>query len=73
YLASDCAALGDLTDRFVYLEDGDVALITPDRIAVVDAGGHEAQRPLCEVKAREGDAALGPYQHFMQKEIFEQP
>ena len=73
YLASDCAALGDLTDRFVYLEDGDVALITPDRIAVVDSGGHEAQRPLCHVKAREGDAALGPYQHFMQKEIFEQP
>ncbi|WP_175855569.1 glutamine--fructose-6-phosphate transaminase (isomerizing) [Burkholderia anthina] len=73
YLASDCAALGDLTDRFVYLEDGDVALITPERIAVVDALGREAQRPLCEVKAREGDAALGPYQHFMQKEIFEQP
>ncbi|WP_269502455.1 glutamine--fructose-6-phosphate transaminase (isomerizing) [Burkholderia sp. IMCC1007] len=73
YLASDCAALGDLTDRFVYLEDGDVALITPDRIAVVDALGREAQRPLCEVQAREGDAALGPYQHFMQKEIFEQP
>ncbi|QTD93907.1 glutamine--fructose-6-phosphate transaminase (isomerizing) [Burkholderia anthina] len=73
YLASDCAALGELTDRFVYLEDGDVALITPERIAVVDALGREAQRPLCEVKAREGDAALGPYQHFMQKEIFEQP
>ncbi|MBN3832314.1 glutamine--fructose-6-phosphate transaminase (isomerizing) [Burkholderia sp. Ac-20344] len=73
YLASDCAALGDLTDRFVYLEDGDVALITPDRIAVVDSGGHDAQRPLCQVKARDGDAALGPYQHFMQKEIFEQP
>ncbi|CAG2350685.1 MULTISPECIES: glutamine--fructose-6-phosphate transaminase (isomerizing) [Burkholderia] len=73
YLASDCAALGDLTDRFVYLEDGDVALITPERIAVVDAGGQDARRPLCEVKARADDAALGPYQHFMQKEIFEQP
>ncbi|WP_193100801.1 glutamine--fructose-6-phosphate transaminase (isomerizing) [Burkholderia sp. Z1] len=73
YLASDCAALGDLTDRFIYLEDGDVALITPERIAVVDAGGQEAQRPLCQVKARDGDVALGPYQHFMQKEIFEQP
>ncbi|VBB13567.1 glutamine--fructose-6-phosphate transaminase (isomerizing) [Burkholderia stabilis] len=73
YLASDCAALGDLTDRFVYLEDGDVALITPERIAVVDSGGHDMQRPLCQVKARDGDAALGPYQHFMQKEIFEQP
>ncbi|MBR7891890.1 glutamine--fructose-6-phosphate transaminase (isomerizing) [Burkholderia multivorans] len=73
YLASDCAALGDLTDRFVYLEDGDVALITPDRIDVVDALGEEARRPLCEVRARDSDAALGPYQHFMQKEIFEQP
>ncbi|AOI95498.1 MULTISPECIES: glutamine--fructose-6-phosphate transaminase (isomerizing) [Burkholderia] len=73
YLASDCAALGDLTDRFVYLEDGDVALITPDRIDVVDAIGSAVQRPLCLVKARDNDAALGPYQHFMQKEIFEQP
>ncbi|WP_412024787.1 glutamine--fructose-6-phosphate transaminase (isomerizing) [Burkholderia cepacia] len=73
YLASDCAALGDLTDRFIYLEDGDVALITPERITVVDAGGQEAQRSLCQVKARDGDVALGPYQHFMQKEIFEQP
>ncbi|RQZ70972.1 glutamine--fructose-6-phosphate transaminase (isomerizing) [Burkholderia sp. Bp9004] len=73
YLASDCAALGDVTDRFVYLEDGDVALITPDRIDVVDAIGSAVQRPLCLVKARDNDAALGPYQHFMQKEIFEQP
>ncbi|MBR8283506.1 glutamine--fructose-6-phosphate transaminase (isomerizing) [Burkholderia vietnamiensis] len=73
YLASDCAALGELTDRFVYLEDGDVALITPERIAVVDSIGSDAQRPLCVVRARDHDAALGPYRHFMQKEIFEQP
>ncbi|AOK43207.1 glutamine--fructose-6-phosphate transaminase (isomerizing) [Burkholderia vietnamiensis] len=73
YLASDCAALGELTDRFVYLEDGDVALITPERIAVVDSVGSDAQRPLCVVRARDHDAALGPYRHFMQKEIFEQP
>ncbi|HDR9251583.1 glutamine--fructose-6-phosphate transaminase (isomerizing) [Burkholderia vietnamiensis] len=73
YLASDCAALGELTDHFVYLEDGDVALITPERIAVVDSVGSDAQRPLCVVRARDHDAALGPYRHFMQKEIFEQP
>ncbi|MGP8445278.1 glutamine--fructose-6-phosphate transaminase (isomerizing) [Burkholderia vietnamiensis] len=73
YPASDCAALGELTDRFVYLEDGDVALITPERIAVVDSIGSDAQRPLCVVRARDHDAALGPYRHFMQKEIFEQP
>ncbi|KVN41556.1 glutamine--fructose-6-phosphate aminotransferase [Burkholderia pyrrocinia] len=73
YLASDCAALGDLTDRFIYLEDGDIALITPERIQMVDAMGREAKRPLCQVKARDDDAGLGPYQHFMQKEIFEQP
>ncbi|AOJ77980.1 glutamine--fructose-6-phosphate transaminase (isomerizing) [Burkholderia ubonensis] len=73
YLASDCAALGDLTDRFIYLEDGDVALLTPERIAVVDSIGSDAQRPLCVVRARDHDAALGPYRHFMQKEIFEQP
>ncbi|WGS46567.1 glutamine--fructose-6-phosphate transaminase (isomerizing) [Burkholderia sp. JSH-S8] len=73
YLASDCAALGDLTDRFIYLEDGDIALITPERIQMVDAMGREAKRLLCQVKARDDDAGLGPYQHFMQKEIFEQP
>ncbi|MGU7772073.1 glutamine--fructose-6-phosphate transaminase (isomerizing) [Burkholderia sp. MR1-5-21] len=73
YLASDCAALGDLTDHFIYLEDGDVALITPERIRIADALGREAKRPLCEVKARDSDAGLGPFQHFMQKEIFEQP
>ncbi|PCE33559.1 glutamine--fructose-6-phosphate transaminase (isomerizing) [Burkholderia ubonensis] len=73
YLASDCAALGDLTDRFIYLEDGDVALLTPERIRIVDALGRDAKRPLCQVKARDNDAGLGPFQHFMQKEIFEQP
>ncbi|WP_179404419.1 glutamine--fructose-6-phosphate transaminase (isomerizing) [Burkholderia guangdongensis] len=73
YLASDCAALGDLTERFIYLEDGDVALITPERIRIVDAAGREAKRPLCRVEARDSDAGLGPFQHFMQKEIFEQP
>ncbi|AYZ61816.1 glutamine--fructose-6-phosphate transaminase (isomerizing) [Burkholderia multivorans] len=73
YLASDCAALGDLTDRFIYLEDGDVALLTPEHIRIVDALGRDAKRPLCQVKARDGDAGLGPFQHFMQKEIFEQP
>ncbi|KVQ88528.1 glutamine--fructose-6-phosphate transaminase (isomerizing) [Burkholderia ubonensis] len=73
YLASDCAALGDLTDRFIYLEDGDVALLTPEHIRIVDALGRDAIRPLCQVKARDSDAGLGPFQHFMQKEIFEQP
>ncbi|WP_431822874.1 glutamine--fructose-6-phosphate transaminase (isomerizing) [Burkholderia sp. F1] len=73
YLASDCAALGDLTDRFIYLEDGDVVLLTPEHVRIVDALGRDAKRPLCQVKARDGDASLGPFQHFMQKEIFEQP
>ncbi|PAJ76913.1 glutamine--fructose-6-phosphate transaminase (isomerizing) [Burkholderia ubonensis] len=73
YLASDCAALGDLTDRFIYLEDGDVALLTPEHIRIVDALGRDAIRPLCQVKTRDSDAGLGPFQHFMQKEIFEQP
>jgi glutamine---fructose-6-phosphate transaminase (isomerizing) len=73
YLASDCLALSDLTDHFIYLEDGDVALVTPERIQIVDAGGREVQRPLCHVKSRDASAELGPYQHFMHKEIFEQP
>ncbi|MPW17422.1 glutamine--fructose-6-phosphate transaminase (isomerizing) [Paraburkholderia sp. CNPSo 3157] len=73
YLASDCWALHHLTDRFIYLDDGDVALITPERIQIIDADGRDAQRPLFRVKAHDSAVDLGPHQHFMQKEIFEQP
>jgi glutamine---fructose-6-phosphate transaminase (isomerizing) len=73
FLASDCAALDELTDRFIYLEDGDVALITPQHIRIENIEGLDAERPICHNKAGAAASGLGPYRHFMQKEIFEQP
>ena len=73
FLASDALALAGTTDQIVYLEDGDVVDIELKRVQIVDALGAPTQRPVHTVKAVAGGAELGPYQHYMQKEIFEQP
>jgi glutamine---fructose-6-phosphate transaminase (isomerizing) len=73
FLASDALALAGTTDRIAYLEDGDVAAIDRDSWRVVDRDGREAGREVRVVKATGVTADLGPYRHFMQKEIFEQP
>jgi glucosamine--fructose-6-phosphate aminotransferase (isomerizing) len=73
FIASDALALAGTTDRFAYLEEGDVAEIDLTGFRVFDAGGREVQRPVKTVQTAGVAAELGPYQHFMQKEIFEQP
>jgi glucosamine--fructose-6-phosphate aminotransferase (isomerizing) len=73
FLASDALALAGTTDRIAYLEDGDVAEISQDGWRVVDREGRAATREVRVVKAASATAELGPYRHFMQKEIFEQP
>ncbi len=73
YLASDAAALLSVTRRIVYLEEGDVAEIRRDSYALYDALGNRANRPIVNVQASGDAVELGPYRHFMQKEIFEQP
>jgi len=73
FLASDAMALAGTTDQIIYLEDGDVADIGLGRHAIVDRGGKPAERELRTVSAYAGAVELGPYRHFMQKEIFEQP
>ncbi len=76
YLASDAMALVGVTDQIVYLEEGDVADLQLGRYWITDAGGRPldaAQRPVKTVHAHSGAAELGPYRHYMQKEIFEQP
>jgi glucosamine--fructose-6-phosphate aminotransferase (isomerizing) len=73
FLASDALALAGTTDRIAYLEDGDVAAIAEDGWSVVDRDGRPASREVRVVKASGATAELGPYRHFMQKEIFEQP
>jgi glucosamine--fructose-6-phosphate aminotransferase (isomerizing) len=76
FLASDAMALAGVTDKIVYLEEGDVVDIQLGKYWLVDAG-HKAvtaaQRPVKTVVAHSGAAELGPYRHYMQKEIFEQP
>jgi glucosamine--fructose-6-phosphate aminotransferase (isomerizing) len=73
FLASDAMALAGSTERIVYLEEGDVATIGLDGWRVVDSEGRPAAREVRTVQAAGAAAELGPYRHFMQKEIFEQP
>jgi len=73
FLASDALALAGTTDRIAYLEEGDVAAIDQKGWRVVDADGRSVEREVRTVKTSGVAAELGPYRHFMQKEIFEQP
>ena len=73
FAASDALALLPVTNRFVYLEEGDLAEIRTDGYEIVDAAGKAASRKL-HVSSLSSDAVdKGSYRHFMQKEIFEQP
>jgi glucosamine--fructose-6-phosphate aminotransferase (isomerizing) len=73
FLASDALALAGTTERIAYLEEGDVAEIRLDRFRVVDAADRAVSRDIRVVKTASAAADLGPYRHFMQKEIYEQP
>jgi glucosamine--fructose-6-phosphate aminotransferase (isomerizing) len=73
FLASDAAALLSVTRRVAYLEDGDVADVCRESWTIHDARGERVERPVITVEASGIAVELGPYQHFMQKEIFEQP
>jgi glucosamine--fructose-6-phosphate aminotransferase (isomerizing) len=76
FLASDAMALAGVTDQIVYLDEGDVVDLQLGKYWLVDKQ-HQAvapaQRPVKTVQAHSGAAELGPYRHYMQKEIFEQP
>jgi glucosamine--fructose-6-phosphate aminotransferase (isomerizing) len=73
FAASDASALIQVTQKIIYLEDGDCAEITLERVAVQDAGGKRVERPVHHSHLTADAVELGPYQHYMQKEIFEQP
>ncbi|MGF6596569.1 glucosamine--fructose-6-phosphate aminotransferase (isomerizing) [Paraburkholderia sp. GAS448] len=73
FLASDALALAGSTDRFIFLEEGDVCELTLERVRIADRDGTDVQREVRTVTAYGGAVELGPYRHFMQKEIFEQP
>ena len=73
FLASDALALAGSTERFIFLEEGDVCELTLEHVRVADRNGSDVQREVRQVAAYGGAVELGPYRHFMQKEIFEQP
>jgi glucosamine--fructose-6-phosphate aminotransferase (isomerizing) len=73
FLASDALALAGTTDQIIYLEDGDVVDLQLSRVWIVDASGKNVDREVHTVHVHTGAAELGPYRHYMQKEIFEQP
>ncbi len=76
FLASDAMALAGVTDQIVYLQEGDLVDLQPGRYGITGQDGRPfstEQRPVRTVYAHSGAAELGPYRHYMQKEIFEQP
>jgi glucosamine--fructose-6-phosphate aminotransferase (isomerizing) len=73
FVASDAMALAGTTDQIIYLEEGDVVDLQLSRYWIVDVEGRQVEREVKTVHAHTGAAELGPYRHFMQKEIFEQP
>ena len=73
FVASDAMALAGTTNRIIYLEEGDVVDLQLGKYWIVDSNGRAADREVKVVHAHTGAAELGPYRHYMQKEIFEQP
>ncbi|MCG9749755.1 glutamine--fructose-6-phosphate transaminase (isomerizing) [Vibrio brasiliensis] len=73
FLASDQLALLNVTRRFMYLEEGDVAEITRREVTVFDQSGERVEREIIESNAEHDAGDKGQYRHFMQKEIYEQP
>ena len=73
FLASDAMALAGVTDQIVYLEEGDLVDLQLGKYWVFSKDGKPVQRAVKTVLAHSGAAELGPYRHYMQKEIFEQP
>jgi glutamine---fructose-6-phosphate transaminase (isomerizing) len=73
FLASDTSALLQVTKYVTYLEEGDVVEIKPEGYRIVDGDGQKVTRPIVESQLSADAVELGKYDHYMQKEIFEQP
>ncbi|HHH47355.1 MAG TPA: glutamine--fructose-6-phosphate transaminase (isomerizing), partial [Gammaproteobacteria bacterium] len=73
FIASDVTALLPVTQRFIFLEDGDIADIRRDSLSIFDAEGKQVERPIRESELRADSVERGEYRHYMLKEIFEQP
>ena len=73
FVASGVPALLSVTKRFIYLEQGDLAEIRRDGVRIVDSEGNDVEREVHETEWDSASAEKAPYDHFMLKEIFDQP
>ena len=73
FAASDPLAISQLTNDFIFLEDGDVAEISADAYKIFDAADSEASREVSRIDISSQATSKGEYRHFMEKEIYEQP
>lgn len=73
FLGSDALALASLTQKIMYLEDGDWVVLTHSSATVYDENGKEAERPVEQSSTSGAMIGKGGYRHFMLKEIYEQP
>ena len=73
FIASDQLALRQITDRFIYLKEGDIAEITKDNIVIFNSQHLPVERPQEKIEGNEQIATRGKYRHYMLKEIYEQP
>lgn len=73
YLGSDSFALAPLTNRIIYLDDGDVGILSRDKVEIFNAAGEEVEHNIQIIDASQAMVDKGNYRHFMAKEIMEQP
>ncbi|MDG2365349.1 MAG: glutamine--fructose-6-phosphate transaminase (isomerizing) [Methylococcaceae bacterium] len=73
FIASDIAALLPVTQRFIFLEDGDVAELSCEKITIYNAQDEPVDRPIQESKLNADIVGKGSFRHYMLKEIYEQP
>ena len=73
FVASDVAALLPVTRKFMFLDEGDIAVVRKEDVTVYDAHGDEVSRPVKESELSADAAERGDFRHYMQKEIHEQP
>ncbi len=73
FIASDVAALLPVTQKFIFLKDGDVADITKDKVTIYDVDGNVVERPVTISQLTADSVGKGEYRHYMMKEIHEQP
>jgi glucosamine--fructose-6-phosphate aminotransferase (isomerizing) len=73
FIASDVAALLPVTQQFIYLEEGDIADIRTDLLVIYNEQGDVVERPVCESELSADSIDRGNFEHYMLKEIYEQP